>query len=85
LQKLNAVYELQLNSLQAQVEAYKLQTEKVVGATAQVEALNSNTQAIAAASAEALKSHEAYAAGTKQLANQVADLNKVYGNMLNAL
>lgn len=85
LQKLNAVYELQLNSLQAQVEAYKLQTEKVVGATAQVEALNSHTQAIAAASAEALKSHEAYAAGTKQLANQVADLNKVYGNMLNAL
>ena len=34
---------------------------------------------------EAMKSQEAYLAGAKQLANQVADLNKVYGNMLNAL
>jgi hypothetical protein len=31
------------------------------------------------------KSEEAYAAGAKQLASQVAELNKVYGNMLNAL
>ena len=85
LQKLNAVYELQLNALQSQVDAYKSQTEKVVGATAQVEALTANVQTMSAVAAEALKSHEAYAAGTKQLANQVADLNKVYGNMLNAL
>ena len=28
---------------------------------------------------------EAYAAGAKQLASQVAELNKIYGNMLNAL
>ena len=34
---------------------------------------------------EALKNQEAYEAGAKKLANQVADLNKVYGNMLNAL
>jgi hypothetical protein len=33
----------------------------------------------------ALESQKAYAAGAKQLAGQVADLNKVYGNMLNAL
>jgi gliding motility-associated protein GldL len=85
LQKLNAIYELQLNSLQAQVDAYKTQTEKVVGATAQIETLNNNVQALAAASTDTLKSHEAYAAGAKQLASQVADLNKVYGNMLNAL
>jgi hypothetical protein len=32
-----------------------------------------------------LKSQEAYEAAAKKLAAQVADLNKVYGNMLNAL
>ena len=85
LQKLNAVYELQLNALQSQVDAYKAQTEKVAGVTTQVETLVANVQTMNTVAAEALKSHEAYAAGAKQLASQVADLNKVYGNMLNAL
>ena len=85
LQKLNAVYELQLNALQSQVDAYKAQTEKVAGVTTQVETLVANVQSMNTVAAEALKSQEAYAAGAKQLANQVADLNKVYGNMLNAL
>jgi hypothetical protein len=57
----------------------------MVAATAQVEALTANVQTLTTVSAEALKSHEAYAASAKQLASQVADLNKVYGNMLNAL
>ncbi len=85
LQKLNAVYELQLNALQSQVDAYKAQTEKVAGVTTQVETLVANVQTMNTVAAEALKSQEAYAAGAKQLATQVADLNKVYGNMLNAL
>ena len=34
---------------------------------------------------DALENQKAYVAGAKQLAGQVADLNKVYGNMLNAL
>ncbi len=85
LQQLNAVYELQLNTLQAQVDAYKVQTEKIAGVTAQVEVYAANVQTMNNVAAEALKSQEAYAAGTKQLADQVADLNKVYGNMLNAL
>lgn len=78
LQKLNAVYELQLNTLQTQ-------TEKVAGVTTQVETLAANVQTMNTVAQEALKSQEAYAAGAKQLASQVADLNKVYGNMLNAL
>jgi hypothetical protein len=85
LQQLNAVYELQLNTLQAQVDAYKAQNEKIAAATAQVDALTASVQNMNNVAAEALKSQEAYAAGAKQLANQVADLNKVYGNMLNAL
>ena len=85
LNSLNAVYELQLKSLQSQVEAYKAQTEKVTGATAQVDALAANVKAMIDVAEAAKKSQEAYAAGAKQLAGQVADLNKVYGNMLNAL
>ena len=85
LNSLNSVYELQLKSLQSQVEAYKAQTEKVAGATAQVETLTANVKAMIDVAEAAKKSQEAYAAGAKQLASQVADLNKVYGNMLNAL
>ncbi len=85
LTSLNTVYELQLQTLQKQVEAYKAQTEKVTGATAQVETLTATVKQMTDAAGNALKSQEAYVAGAKQLANQVADLNKVYGNMLNAL
>ncbi len=85
LTSLNAVYELQLQTLQKQVEAYKAQTEKVTGATVQVETLTATVKQMTDAAGNALKSQEAYVAGAKQLANQVADLNKVYGNMLNAL
>lgn len=96
LNSLSAVYELQLKTLQAQADAYKAQSEKVAGATAQVEALTASVKTVAEtaqATVKAMtetaqtahKSEEAYAAGAKQLASQVAELNKVYGNMLNAL
>ncbi len=61
---LNSVYELQLQSVNAQMEAQK-------GA--------------AAAAKEAAEAQVAFAASTKQLQKQVADLNGIYGNMLNAL
>lgn len=61
---LNSVYELQLQSVNAQMEAQK-------GA--------------AAAAKEAAEAQAAFAASTKQLQKQVADLNGIYGNMLNAL
>lgn len=38
-----------------------------------------------ALAAETIKSQEAYEANAKKLAAQVADLNKIYGNMLTAL
>ena len=85
LNSLNAVYELQVNAVQAQVEAYKAQAEKVNGATEQINGLTSTVKKMTDASAEALKAQEAYEAAAKKLASQVADLNKVYGNMLNAL
>ena len=85
LNSLNAVYELQIKTLQAQVNAYKAQNEKVDAATVQVETLAANVKAMTETAQAVHKSEEAYLAGAKQLAAQVAELNKVYGNMLNAL
>lgn len=78
LSSINSVYELQLTAVQSQAEAYKAQA-------AQVQAMTNDVQKIQAAVAEAAKSQEAYEAAAKKLAAQVADLNKVYGNMLTAL
>ena len=64
LASLNSVYELQLQALNAQVEAQK-------GA--------------AVAAKEAADAQNAFATSAKQLQKQVADLNGIYGNMLNAL
>lgn len=44
-----------------------------------------DAQKLADAQAAAVKAGEAFAAAQEQLQKQVADLNKVYGNMLNAL
>lgn len=78
MSSLNAVYELQLKEIQAQAGTIKAQTEKVNTINASVEQLNADAKEMQAASA-------AYLAAQQKLAAQVADLNKVYGNMLNAL
>ena len=78
LNSLNAVYELQVKAVQAQVDNAK-------GSAQQLELLNESMAKMNSVVGEALKSQEAYEAGAKKLASQVADLNKVYGNMLNAL
>lgn len=76
--ELNSIYELQINALQAQVEVCKTQNVSL-------NALSSNIDGMHAAAVEAQKSHEAFSAATSKLAKQIADLNQIYGNMLNAL
>lgn len=85
LNNLNAIYELQLKNVQAQADALKLQTDKTNAATAQVELMAEDLKKAAAATSAAAKSSESFETAAKQLAAQVADLNKVYGNMLSAL
>ena len=85
LNGLNAVYELQVNAVQAQVDAYKAQMDKVNNATQQLDTLTATVKKMTDVAGDSLKSQEAYEAGAKKLAEQVANLNKVYGNMLNAL
>ena len=85
LNNLNAIYELQLKNVQAQADALKLQADKTNAATAQVELMAEDLKKAAAATSAAAKSSESFEVAAKQLAAQVADLNKVYGNMLSAL
>lgn len=78
LGSINSLYELQVNAIQSQVEAYKAQTTAVADMTKGVESMK-------IAAAQALQEQQSYCEGTKKLAAQIADLNKIYGNMLTAL
>ena len=78
LNTLNSIYELQINALKEQVEISKAQNSTLGE-------VSDHLQAMKVHATEAEKSQEAYAAGSKKLAAQVADLNAIYGNMLNAL
>lgn len=82
---LNSVYELQLKNIQSQAQAFNAQTEKIQAVNASVEAMTADVQKMQQAADEAVKAGAEYAANSKKLAAQIADLNKVYGNMLNAL
>ena len=78
LNTLNSIYELQINALKEQVEISKTQNSTLCE-------VSDHLQAMKVHATEAEKRQEAYAAGSKKLAAQVADLNAIYGNMLNAL
>ena len=78
LDTMNAIYELQINALKEQVEIAKAQSATLSKVSGTLQTMEGNV-------AEAQKNQEAYAAGSKKLAAQVADLNAIYGNMLNAL
>lgn len=78
LTSLNAAYEMQINAMQAQANAFNTQTS-------QINSLSTSVQKVQAATTEAAKSSEAYQAEAQKLSKQVADLNKIYGNMLTAL
>lgn len=82
---LNSVYELQLKNIQSQAQAFNAQTEKINTVNASIDAMAANVEKMQAAAAETVKAGADYAENSKKLAEQIASLNKVYGNMLNAL
>lgn len=85
LSSINSVYELQLQNVKKQTELFGQQGQQLAAASAGLDKVSAEVaklqQATAAAAAEGAK----YQAGVAQLQQQIADLNKVYGNMLNAL
>ena len=78
LTSLNTVYATQLSALEQQNNQVKANGEQINAMAASVQKMNESA-------AEAMKSHAAFEEGSKKLASQVADLNKIYGNMLTAL
>ncbi len=85
LASLNAVYEIQLKNLQAQSEAIAVQAENarlLADSTNSVAAENKKVQQLTVEAGEEVKKYKESAA---RLTAQVTELNKVYGNMLNAL
>jgi len=63
----------------------KAQADAINAATEKIKAVGAGFAKIEVSTTEAVKSQEAFDAAQKKLAQQVADLNKIYGNMLNAL
>ncbi|MBQ7192674.1 MAG: gliding motility protein GldL [Paludibacteraceae bacterium] len=85
LSAVNTAYEMQLTALKNQAEAMKQQTETVKANTTRLEAVTGDLQKMQTAMTDAAKNATLYEDGAKKLASQIADLNKIYGNMLNAL
>jgi gliding motility-associated protein GldL len=85
LSSINSIYEIQLKNINAQAEALTQQTEKVRLVSSQIESVLTETQKIKAATTLAATETEKYKDSAQKLSKQIADLNQVYGNMLNAL
>lgn len=85
LSSINTIYEIQIKNIQSQNEGLTKQTEKVSNVNAEIEKVLNEVNKIKAATSEAAKSTESYQQSSAKLSQQVADLNNIYGNMLNAL
>jgi gliding motility-associated protein GldL len=85
LSSINSIYEIQLMNIQAQSEGITQQTERVRAVNNELGVVLTDVQKMKAATLVAADETENFKASTVKLAKQVADLNQVYGNMLNAL
>jgi gliding motility-associated protein GldL len=85
LSSINSIYEIQLKNIQAQSEGLTQQTEKVNTVNEELSVIVGDVQKMKSATSIAAVEAENYKTGTTKLAKQIADLNQVYGNMLNAL
>jgi gliding motility-associated protein GldL len=85
LSSINSIYEIQLKNIQAQSEGITQQTERVREVNDELGVIVGDVQKMKVATMVATEETENFKASTIKLAKQVADLNQVYGNMLNAL
>jgi len=81
-EQLSAAAKAQTEQLSA---AAKAQADAIAAATQTIQAVGAGFAKMETSASEAVKAQEAFDAAQKKLAQQVADLNKIYGNMLNAL
>ena len=85
LASINSVYELQLRNIQAQSEAIGEQSEKFGMVANHMNNICNEMGKMQNAATVAAEEADKYKVAAAKLSQQVAELNKVYGNMLNAL
>ena len=85
LSSINSIYEIQLKNIQAQSEGLTQQTERLRTVNEELNSIVGDVQKMKSDTTIAAVETENYKAGTGKLAKQIAELNQVYGNMLNAL
>ena len=85
LSSINSIYEIQLKNIQAQSEGITQQTERIRTVNEELSVIVGDVHKMKSSTTLAAVEVENYRVGTTKLAKQIADLNQVYGNMLNAL
>jgi len=85
LASINSVYEIQLKNIQAQSEGISKHNDAIKGVGADLNSISSSMEKVKLLTQNAAEQADNFKSGTEKLAKQVADLNQVYGNMLNAL
>lgn len=85
LSSLNSVYEIQLKNIQTQTEAVDIQVQSTKLITDVQNEILAENKKIQELTKLAVEDANKYKVASAELANQITDLNKVYGNMLNAL
>lgn len=85
LSSINSIYEIQLKNIQAQSEGLTQQTEKVRQVNDELTLVVNDVAKMKSAAMTVAVETESLKANTTKLSKQIADLNQVYGNMLNAL
>jgi len=85
LASINSIYEIQLKNIQAQTEGLTQQNERLRSVNDELALIVGDVQKMKTATTVAATEADKFKVGTTKLAQQVADLNQVYGNMLNAL
>ena len=82
---INSIYEIQLRHIQKQTESLNQQAEAIRKAADNVGGVAADMDKMREAADAAQIESRRYQAATRKLADQVEDLNAIYGNMLNAL
>jgi len=85
LSSINSIYEIQLKSIQANTEGFNQYADHLKIANNDMTSINTEVKKIVQSTKDASLTTESFKINTEKLSKQIADLNSVYGNMLNAL
>lgn len=85
LASINSIYEIHLNNIHTQTENWNQQAEAFKDVTEDIREVAQGMSKIKDVSVDALAETEKFKNSSRDLTEKIEELNKVYGNMLNAL